>query len=80
MMLGGVFINLLFMGPINLGIPSLVMLMHWHGNTYAYFETSFGIGAVIGGVICGALGGLRGNMRWIGAIGAVMGIGMCILN
>ncbi|WDL99630.1 MFS transporter [Alicyclobacillus sp. ALC3] len=69
-------INLLFMGPINIGIPIFVKSMGWSGSTYGGYESGFGIGTVVGGVLVSVLRGFRGKFLWLGALGAMMGIAM----
>lgn len=69
-------INLLFMGPINIGIPTLVKSMGWSGSTYGSYESGFGMGTVVGGIFVSILGGFRGKFLWLGVLGAVMGLAM----
>ena len=69
-------INLLFMGPINIGIPIYVKSMGWSGSIYGGYESGFGVGAVVGGMLVSSLRGFRGRFIWLGVLGIVMGIAM----
>jgi len=69
-------INLLFMGPINIGIPVLIKSFGWSGGTYATYEAGFGIGTVLGGLIVIAMKGFRNRFLWLGCMGAIMGLAM----
>ncbi len=69
-------LNLLFMGPINIGIPIFVKSMGWSGSTYGGYESGFGAGTVVGGILVSILRGFRGKFLWLGGLGAVMGIAM----
>ena len=69
-------INLLFMGPINIGIPTFVNSMGWSGSTYGGYESGFGAGAVVGGILVSILRGFRGKFLWLGVLGSVMGFAM----
>lgn len=79
LMIVSLVINLFFMGPINIGVPVAVHSMGWQGSTYGGFEASLGIGAIVGGLACNALHGMRGHFRWLGAIGSVTGVCMGFL-
>ncbi len=69
-------INLLFMGPINIGIPILVKSMGWSGSTYGSYESGFGVGTVVGGIFVSILGGFRGKFLLLGVLGSMMGVAM----
>lgn len=73
-------INLLFMGPINIGVPVFVKSMGWSGSTYGGYESGFGAGTVAGGVLVYILRGFRGKFLWLGALGAVMGLAMACIG
>jgi|GEM_PF-733712 len=68
-------INLLFMGPINIGVPTFVKSMGWSGDVYGSYESGFGVGTVMGGIVVILLKGLRGRFRWLGGFGVLMGAG-----
>lgn len=69
-------LNLLFMGPINIGIPIFVKSMGWSGTTYGGYESGFGVGTVVGGIVVSVLRGFRGKFLWLGGLGAMMGSAM----
>ena len=73
-------INLLFMGPINIGIPILVKSHGWSGSIYGTYESGFGIGTVIGGVLVAIMRGFRGKFLWLGWLGALMGLAMAAIG
>lgn len=79
-MVASLIINVLFMGPINIGIPVLVHIRDWRGSVYATFEASLGFGAIAGGILIGLLKGLRGHMKWLGMIGSGVGIGIALIG
>ncbi len=79
-MFAALVINVLFMGPINIGIPVLVRSNDWSGSVYATFEASFGLGAIAGGILIGVLKGMRGHMKWLSPIGSFMGIGLVFIG
>lgn len=76
LMLISLMINLLFMGPINIGIPILIKSFGWSGGTYGLYESGFGLGAVSGGLIVVILKGFRGKFIWLAGLGAFMGSAM----
>ncbi len=66
-------INLLFMGPANIGLPTLVKQLHWSGSDYAYLEGALGVGGILGGILAGLLKNFRGHFLCLSGIGAVFG-------
>lgn len=79
-MVASLLINVLFMGPINIGMPVLVKQAGWPGSVYGTLEAFFGVGAIVGGLITSAAHGFRGHFKWLAPIGALMGIGMAFLG
>ncbi len=69
-------INLLFMGPINIGIPVLIKSFGWTGGTYGMYEAGFGLGTVFGGLVVFVMRGFRGRFLWLGVLGSIMGMAM----
>ncbi|MCL5116267.1 MAG: MFS transporter [Firmicutes bacterium] len=65
--------SLLFMGPINVGLPTFISHHGWSGTIYGYFESALGVGAILGGLLTMALKGLRGHYRWIGIVASLIG-------
>lgn len=72
--------NLLLLGPLNVGLPLFVNHHGWSGSVYGYLEASFGVGAVVGGLLNVLLKGMRGRFIWIGAIGAVTGLSFATVS
>ncbi len=79
-MISSLLINLVFMGPINIGLPVLVKSMGWPGTVYGTFEAAIGVGAIAGGLMTTAMNGLRGHFRWLALFGVVMGIGLGLMG
>jgi DHA3 family macrolide efflux protein-like MFS transporter len=69
-------INLLFMGPINIGVPIYVKSLGWSGSIYGTYESGFGLGTVAGGLLVALMKGFRGRFLWLGGLGAIMGLAM----
>ena len=80
LMLASMLINLFFMGPVNIGLPSFVQEHGWSGSVYGYFESALGLGAVVGGILVGLLNGMRGHFRWIALTASVIGIGLAAIS
>ncbi|POB11583.1 MFS transporter [Sulfobacillus sp. hq2] len=76
LMLASMVINLFFMGPVNIGLPSFVQRQGWSGSVYGYFEAAMGLGAVVGGALTVAVRGMRGHFQWIALAAAVIGLGL----
>lgn len=76
MMLTAILINLLFMGPINIGLPVLVRQLGWPGHVYGNYQAALGAGAVIGGMIVLSTHGMRGKYYLLPWLGSLMGISM----
>ncbi len=66
-------VNLLFMGPVNIGLPTMVKQLHWSGSDYGYLEAAIGIGGILGGILVGLLKNLRGHFTWLAGAGFVFG-------
>ncbi|MCL5015537.1 MAG: MFS transporter [Firmicutes bacterium] len=80
LMLASMLINLFFMGPVNIGLPSFVQDHGWSGSVYGYFESALGLGAVAGGILVGLLNGMRGHFRWIALTASGIGVGLAITS
>ncbi len=80
MMAASLFINLLFMGPINIGLPVWVHAMDWTGATYSHMEAAFGLGAIAGALLAGASRAMRGYLRYMGWMGSLIGFAMALLG
>ena len=80
MMAASLFINLLFLGPINIGLPVWVHAMDWTGATYSHMEAAFGIGAIAGALLAGASRAMRGYLRYMGWMGSLIGFSMALLG
>lgn len=76
LMLASMLINLFFMGPVNIGLPSLVQDRGWSGTIYGYLESAIGLGAVAGGGFTVLMKGMRGHFRWIALSAAGIGLGL----
>ena len=76
LMLASMLINLFFMGPANIGLPSFVQEHGWSGAVYGYFESALGLGAVVGGILVGLFKGFRGHFRWIALTASGIGMGL----
>jgi MFS family permease len=76
LMLASMLINLFFMGPVNIGLPSLVQDRGWSGTIYGYLESAIGLGAVAGGGFTVLMKGMRGHFRWIAFSAAGIGLGL----
>ncbi|OLZ09589.1 MFS transporter [Sulfobacillus thermosulfidooxidans] len=77
LMLASMLINLFFMGPANIGLPSFVQDHGWSGTIYGDFESALGLGAVLGGIFVGLFNGLRGHFRWLALAASGIGMGLC---
>ncbi|WP_053958761.1 MFS transporter [Sulfobacillus thermosulfidooxidans] len=76
LMLASMLINLFFMGPANIGLPSFVQDHGWSGTIYGDFESALGLGAVLGGIVVGLFNGLRGHFRWLAITASGIGVGL----
>lgn len=54
-------VNMVFSGPINMGVPLLVKDLGWNGSDYSTLGMMMGIGMILGGVITGLCNGFRGK-------------------
>jgi MFS family permease len=68
------FANVLIMGPLNIGLPSLVKELGWDGKTFGYFEAAIGGGAICGGILTALLKGFRGRLRIMSLFLVIMGL------
>ncbi len=76
LMRASMIIDLVFMGPANIGLPTFVQEHGWAGSIYGYFESALGLGAVVGGLAVGVLNGMRGHFRWIALTASGVGVGL----
>ncbi|MFM1654410.1 MFS transporter [Brevibacillus sp. B_LB10_24] len=73
-------INLMFSGPLNIGLPSLIKRLGWEGSTYGYLEGAVGAGAIAGAAVVWLAKGLRGRFRLISLFLGLMGIAVAALG
>jgi len=67
------FMNMMFSGPINMGLPLLVKDLGWDGSDYSTLGMTMGIGTILGGIITGVCNGFRGRFLILPLFLAVMG-------
>ncbi|WP_103109421.1 MFS transporter [Brevibacillus reuszeri] len=73
------FTNMMFSGPINMGIPLHVKDLGWDGSSYSSLSISLGIGTIVGGILTGLWKGFRGKFILLPVILGFMGVGMSSL-
>ncbi|MFE1628482.1 MFS transporter [Brevibacillus reuszeri] len=73
------FTNMMFSGPINMGIPLHVKDLGWDGSSYSSLSLSLGIGTIVGGILTGLWKGFRGKFILLPVILGFMGVGMSSL-
>lgn len=73
------FTNMMFSGPINMGIPLHVKDLGWDGSSYSSLSMSLGIGTIVGGILTGLWKGFRGKFILLPVILGFMGVGMSSL-
>lgn len=73
------FTNMMFSGPINMGIPLHVKDLGWDGSSYSSLSLSLGIGTIVGGILTGLCKGFRGRFLILPVILGIMGVGMSSL-
>ncbi|WP_342769038.1 MFS transporter [Brevibacillus panacihumi] len=66
--------NMMFSGPINMGLPLLVKDLGWDGSAYSTLGMTMGIGTILGGIITGICNGFRGRFLMIPLFVGVMGM------
>jgi MFS family permease len=54
-------VNMVFSGPINMGLPLLVKDLGWEGTDYSTLGMMMGIGMIVGGAIAGMCQAFRGK-------------------
>ncbi|WP_019122019.1 hypothetical protein [Brevibacillus massiliensis] len=74
------FVNLLFSGPINVGLPSLIKKLGWEGSAYGFLEGAVGAGAIAGAAVVWLAKGLRGRFRLIAHFLGLMGMAVAALG
>lgn len=66
-------LNMMFSGPINMGLPLLVKNLGWDGSVYSSLGTTLGIGTIVGGILTAMCNGFRGKFLllplFLGAMG-----------
>lgn len=65
--------NMMFSGPINMGLPLLVKDLGWDGSAYSTLGMTMGIGTILGGIITGLCNGFRGKFLILPVFLGVMG-------
>lgn len=65
--------NMMFSGPINMGLPLLVKDLGWDGDAYSTLGMSMGIGTILGGIITGICNGFRGKFILLPVFLGLMG-------
>ncbi|MCM3471482.1 MFS transporter [Brevibacillus borstelensis] len=73
-------VNMMFSGPVNMGLPLLVKQLGWDSNAYSSLSTSLGVGTIIGGVITGACNGFRGRFLLLPFFLGLMGAGILAVS
>lgn len=71
--------NMMFSGPINMGLPLLVKDLGWDGSAYSTLGMTMGIGTILGGIITGICNGFRGKFMLLPVFLGVMGAAVCSL-
>ncbi|QQE75593.1 MFS transporter [Brevibacillus composti] len=69
-------INMMFSGPVNMGLPLLVKQLGWDSHAYSSLSTALGIGTIIGGAVAGLCNGFRGRFLLIPLFLSAMGLGV----
>jgi MFS family permease len=72
-------INMMFSGPINMGLPLLVKDLGWDGSAYSSLGTTLGIGTIVGGILTGLCKGFRGRFLLLPLFLGVMGLAISSL-
>ncbi|KZE52473.1 ATPase [Brevibacillus parabrevis] len=72
-------INMMFSGPINMGIPLHVKDLGWDGSAYSTLSTSLGVGTIVGGILTGLCKGFRGKFILLPFFLGGMGVAMSSL-
>ncbi|MFY0544634.1 MFS transporter [Brevibacillus sp. H7] len=74
------FLNMMFAGPINIGLPVLVKQLGWDGTALGYLQGTLGIGAILGGMITGLAKGFRGRFLLLPLFIGLLGTGVGALG
>lgn len=74
------FINLMFMGPLHIGLPVLIKKLGWDGSAFGLLEGAVGVGAIIGALITGLAKGFRGYYIYLAAFIGMLGISISALG
>lgn len=70
------FINMLYSGPVQMGIPLFVKELGWDGSAFSSLSTSLGIGTIIGGLLTAYFKGFRGKYMLLPFFLGTMGVAM----
>ncbi|WP_340249598.1 MFS transporter [Brevibacillus borstelensis] len=73
-------VNMMFSGPVNMGLPLLVKQLGWDSNAYSSLSTSLGVGTIIGGIITGVCNGFRGRFLLLPFLLGFMGAGIVAVS
>ncbi|USG67223.1 MFS transporter [Brevibacillus ruminantium] len=73
-------LNMMFSGPVNMGLPLLVKQLGWDSNAYSTLNTALGVGTISGGIITGLCKGFRGRFLLIPLFVGFMGAGIAAVS
>lgn len=79
-LLTALFANVMIMGPLQIGLPSLVKSLGFDGTEYGFLEATISIGALIGGLIVAWQKAFRGRLRIVSLFIAVFGIAFAFIG
>ncbi|NGQ97288.1 MFS transporter [Brevibacillus sp. SYP-B805] len=79
MMCTALFVNMMFSGPINIALPSLIKLLGWNGSAFGYMLGALGFGAIIGSAITGYLNGFRGYLPLVAVFICCLGTAVAMI-
>ncbi|MGC5327599.1 MFS transporter [Brevibacillus sp. SYSU BS000544] len=74
------FINLMFMGPLHIGLPVLIKKLGWEGSTFGFLQGAVGVGAIAGALITGLAKGFRGYYVYLAAFIGILGLSISALG
>jgi MFS family permease len=73
-------LNMMFSGPVNMGLPLLVKQLGWDGSAYSSLSSALGVGTIAGGVITALCGGFRGRYTFLPLVVGLMGAGIAAVS
>jgi MFS family permease len=79
-MVSSLFLNMMFSGPLQIGLPVLIKQLGWEGSSLGYLQGALGIGAILGGVITGLVNGFRGRYILLPFFIFLLGAGVASLS